>query len=449
MSKLQNLYFSLPVSLQEIAVSLYGRRLYKQRYSGIYTQLLEEIFIANDWSDSQKETYQSEKLHEIIKHCFNHVPYYQRIFAEYGFSASDFTSLNDISKLPILDKKSIIKNPDDFINRNERPFIKQNTSGSTGTPLSIYLNEKTYKLAMALLVHHEECHGVKFGEPRATFAGRMVLPATSKNPPFSRFNRAENQRLFSSYHLSQATLRQYDRELADFSPYEIIGYPSAISLLANLYIESNISPSFKPKLVVTNSETLHMNQRAAIEKAFDCPVRDYYGSAEYVMFASQKDDMKYHFNHQIGITEAIPNGDGTAELLATSLTNTVMPLLRYRIGDQIHLDESATSASVVKSADSIAGRTDDYVILPDGRKIGRLDHIFKGLTGIIEAQLIQENERKCTIALVSEKLSEQNERILRKNFEERVGPELILTFQYVDRIPKGKNGKFKSVVRKI
>jgi phenylacetate-CoA ligase len=212
----------------------------------------------------------------------------------------------------------------------------QHTSGSTGTPLALEVDEYTYKLAMALLVDHEEAHGVPFGAPRATFAGRMVQPANKLTPPFARYNRAENQMLFSSYHLNSDTFKWYANELERFSPWELIGYPSAISDLASYYLNSGTKVRYFPKAVITNSETLLEWQKENIERAFNCRVYDYYGTAEYVLFAGQEAVGQYRLNPVIGITEVL-NDDGQpaseGRLIATTLTNRAMPLLRYEIGD--------------------------------------------------------------------------------------------------------------------
>jgi hypothetical protein len=41
--------------------------------------------------------------------------------------------------------------------------------------------------------------------------------------------------------------------------------------------------------------------------------------------------------------------------------------------------------------DRVLGRTDDVFLSRDGRRIGRLDGVFKSDLGIIEAQVIQES----------------------------------------------------------
>tara|TARA_R110002096_G_scaffold299040_2_gene493495 strand:+ start:13933 stop:15306 length:1374 start_codon:yes stop_codon:yes gene_type:complete len=447
----QAIYSRSPTFLQDLLVSAYGYRLYHKRYSGpLYHELLEQVRRCRSWSPAEIEAHQSERLHQMVKHCRSNIPYYQQQFAEYGLHENDITTTEHITRLPVLEKQTLREHSPLFKRPGAKPFMLQHTSGSTGTPLALMVNEETYKLAMALLVAHEEYHGVPFGAKRATFAGRMVQPASNMTPPFARMNWAENQKLFSSYHLNSRTFPWYRAELDRYQPAELIGYPSAICDLATQYREAGVVPAFRPQAIITNSETLLAWQRAIIQEVFDCKVSDYYGTAEYVLFAGQSKDGIYRLNPLIGITELL---DQTADrkvgrLIATSLTNTAMPLLRYDLGDSAERPVLSGSRASVHQLETINGRVDDYIETPDGRKIGRIDHIFKGLNGISEAQVVQDAPDHCTIkVIIRSELPETEIDTLTHNFSERTGGMFRLTVETVASIPRGPNGKFKSVLR--
>ncbi|MBK1871740.1 phenylacetate--CoA ligase family protein [Marinobacter sp. 1-3A] len=450
---IEAIYYRSPVFLQNLLVSAYGYKLYHKRYSGpLYSEIMEKVRLSRSWNSEEIEAYQSERLHEVVKHCRLNIPYYQQQFAEHGIHENDITSTEHITRLPILEKQKLKEHSQLFTESSTKPFMLQHTSGSTGTPLTLMVNEETYKLAMALLVDHEETHGVPFGAKRATFAGRMVQPATDMTPPFARMNRAENQKLFSSYHLNSQTFPWYRAELDRFQPAELIGYPSAICDLATQYREAGVSPAFRPAAIVTNSETLLEWQRAIIEDVFGCMVSDYYGTAEYVLFAGQDKNGIYRLNPLIGITELLAQpGDSEAKrLIATTLTNTKMPLLRYDLGDTAESQSEHHSGNVVHQLKTINGRVDDYIETPDGRKIGRIDHIFKGLDGISEAQVIQNAPDHCIIKIIVQSaLSEMDREALKTNFSARTGGAFRHTVETVSSIPRGPNGKFKSVIRNI
>ncbi|NWN90425.1 phenylacetate--CoA ligase family protein [Marinobacter adhaerens] len=450
MNLIEKIYFGAPPLLQNYLISLYGYKLYKRRYTGLYNELRKEIEDIKEFSVPKIKALQEERLHQMVAHCRTQIPYYQQIFAELGLGPNDITGLQDLNKLPILNKQTILEQSHNFRPKNgAKPFMVQHTSGSTGTPLALEVDECTYKLAMALLVDHEESHGVPFGAKRATFAGRMLKPADNMKPPFSRFNRAENQRLFSSYHLNENTFTHYKKELDKFQPEELIGYPSAIYDLATHYQNSNSKPGFEPKTIITNSETLLQWQREKIESVFGCRIYDYYGTAEYVIFAGQDKAGIYKPNPLIGITEVDigPDSVDTGKLLATTLTNTQMPLLRYNLGDTATIEDKTLPTTGTPGLLSVNGRIDDYIETSDGRMIGRIDHVFKGVSGVQEAQVVQRQAGSATIRLVKDSTTRFRESILIANCKQRLGDDFIVGVEYVPKIPRSRNGKFRSVIR--
>src|SRR5690554_4275417 len=452
-SKTETLYFASPVWLQNVMVSAVGYKLYRKRYTGIYHELRELVRASREWGAEQREAYQAEQLHELIRYCRLSIPYYQKLFAEYGLGEQDFTQVSDLAKLPILDKQTIRERGDEFRAPHGKPFMIQHTSGSTGTPLALHVNERTYKLAMALLVDHEEYHGVPFGARRATFAGRMIQKPENLTPPYARFNRAENQRLYSSYHLNDQTFEHYRRDLNRFQPLEIIGYPSAISDIANHYEQAGCKPAFEPTAIITNSETLLEWQRDTIERVFKCPIFDYYGTAEYLTYSAQDSIERYRSSPIIGISEVLDNSPSQnfGRIIATSLTNYCMPLIRYDLRDTAEPDyrtcNDNPAGNVKYYLKRISGRIDDYITTPDGRLLGRLDHIFKGTTGIREGQIIQDSSDHCLIRVSLDLKADQfNEKKLISNFRERVGDNINITVEVLSEIPRGSNGKFRSVI---
>lgn len=448
-TQIEKIYFSSPIWLQNLLVSAMGYKLYLKRYTGSFHEIRELIARSRNWSKNERDSYQDEQLHDLVKHCHQHIPYYQALFADHGLHPNDITSLDDLHKIPTLKKLELQKNGASFRMAGEKPFMIQHTSGSTGTPLALHVNERTYKMAMALLVDHEEYHGIPFGARRATFAGRMLKQANDMTAPFSRFNRAENQRLYSSYHLNEKTFPAYRNDLNKFRPLEIIGYPSAITDLASQYQQANCKPDFQVKSIITNSETLLEWQRERIENIFDCKVRDYYGTAEYVTYAGQNKEGIYQTNPVIGITEIIPGDTSSCggKIVATTLTNTQMPLLRYELGDTATFPNDQTSLVRKDKLLTINGRIDDYIKTVDGRLIGRIDHIFKGFEGIQEAQVVQDSLTHCTIRMVIQIPPDQFDRAkLLENMRFRTGDSMEIDIEFLPAIPRSANGKFKSVV---
>jgi phenylacetate-CoA ligase len=89
---------------------------------------------------------------------------------------------------------------------------------------------------------------------------------------------------------------------------------------------------------------------------------------------------------------------------------------------------------------------DDLLWTTDGRRIGRLDPVFKTGLNIKEAQIVQEDLGRILLRYVpAAGYSKTDEQAITHNLKLRMG-EIDIRFEPVDRIPRGSNGKFKAVV---
>jgi phenylacetate-CoA ligase len=90
------------------------------------------------------------------------------------------------------------------------------------------------------------------------------------------------------------------------------------------------------------------------------------------------------------------------------------------------------------------------VLTPDGRLIGRLDHIFKQQYQVAEAQILQETRDAIDILLVPrEGYGDASSALLIKEARARLGSEIEIRIRTVDHIPREPNGKFRAVKSKV
>ena len=135
-------------------------------------------------------------------------------------------------------------------------------------------------------------------------------------------------------------------------------------------------------------------------------------------------------------------------MVCTGLNNLAMPLIRYRTGDRVRLREGACDCGrPFPLVEEIEGRVEDYVVTPEGYLIGRLDHLFKGVLGVREAQVVQRERSALILRVVREgAYSERSEGHIREEARKRVGPLMRVVFEYPERIERGAGGKFRFVV---
>lgn len=398
-------------------------------------------------------------IFDFLKSAMNDVPFYRSRIERHYLDDFQNEGLEEfLIQFPILEKSVIRDDPKSIISdKFYGDLISVSTSGSTGTPLKVQMDFDSRQINYAFFHKFLEAVGVSEFERSATFAGRVLVPSKQKKPPFWRFNKAMNTLLLSSYHIAEESFRGYIKALENWNPRYIDSYPSAVYELAVLLHNNNYKPTMNLKAIITSSETLFPYQREMIEEVFRCPVYDYYGCAEQSVLAFQTPSSNgdYIVPSQYCLVEVLdedyePVRPGeSGQVVCTNLFNAAAPIIRYAIGDHAVVGEYFSESRFVRRLSKVEGRVDDVIITPDGRRVGRLDPIFKGVDGISEAQIVQERLDFLKVNVVA--LNEQavNETKLREMLRERLGNDIKIEFDYMQSIPRTKSGKFRSVLSKI
>jgi phenylacetate-CoA ligase len=149
---------------------------------------------------------------------------------------------------------------------------------------------------------------------------------------------------------------------------------------------------------------------------------------------------------EVDVTEETEDTE-RGELIVTGLANDAAPFLRYRVGDVGTRAKRACPCG--RPGDSfleIDGRIEDYVATPDGRLVGRLDHIFKEQLDVAEAQILQETPDAIEIRFVPRPTWDaSSETKLLREVRSRLGSEIEVMLRSVASIPREPNGKFRAV----
>lgn len=456
---IERLYAISPLSMQNLFCSAYGWKLYRERYSQPwkmnYDYLMETQFAPAETINK----IQVVAFKKILSHAIEYVPYYRDILRITKSDFTSFDSLDMLTELPVTEKSHFRETPETFVSTyyDRDKLIKIDTSGTTGTPLTIYVSPNGRKFNYAFFARAKNWAGINNFERSITLAGRTIVPAHQENPPFWRKNIAFNNTLFSSYHISEKNIKFYVDKIREINPVFIDSYPSSIANISDYMIKNGIT-DIKVKSIITSSETLLQHHREKIEKAFACKVFDQYGSAEQAVFICQCEKGKYHLNPEYGYLEILDKNNEPVkfgelgEFVVTGFTNDAMPFIRYRIGDMgIMTDEKCSCGRNFPVIEMIAGRNDDLLITPDGKYIGRLDPIFKGMSNSIkETQIVQEKVDLIRILIVrTDKYKEEDGKHLVEELEKRMGSSITYKIEYVDEIARTSSGKFRAVICRV
>ncbi|WP_284151036.1 phenylacetate--CoA ligase family protein [Desulfofustis limnaeus] len=462
-SRLKSLYDRSPVCVQNMLLSGFSGLLDFERYGGSFSAFKRFLDESQWYPPERMKEYQERKLNELISYSYLHVPYYRRIMKERRLEPEDFRTIDDLEKLPILTKNDLKCHFRDLLSDeySMRSVKKGHTSGTTGSPLEICYSEDLIHINYALLDRQYCWAGIHFkrrGDRIAVARGNVIVPLSQKKPPFWRYNHFHNHLLLSSFHMSPDNLCFYIDELFRFKPLVLDGYPSTVFVLARYLRNQNMK--MKLDAVLTSSETLFDFQRDVIEESFQCKIFDYFGSAERVLFATECSEHEgHHLAMEYGITEVVdqdlqPIGpDCFGNLVATSLHNTAMPMIRYLTNDMSAIrSKSCSCGRGLPLMDDVTTKAEDILTLRDGRLISPsvLTHPFKPLTSIEASQVIQEDLDTICIKLVTDvDFTEQDATSLINGFKERLGESMQVRIEKVEKLERTRSGKFKWVVSKV
>ena len=176
---LNKIYFSLPVFIQNIAVSLYGLYWKKRRFGGIFKKEVELFRSRNSLSKQEWDEYQELELRKLLVHAFTNVPYYKKKYKNAGYNLEDFQTfkLKNLNKLPFLEKEELRQfGKTELLSNTRNKGDFYSSSGSTGTPTSIYYSREFHqKWSAAFEVRIREWAGVSRFTPRGMIGGRKIL----------------------------------------------------------------------------------------------------------------------------------------------------------------------------------------------------------------------------------------------------------------------------------
>lgn len=450
---LMRMYYRLPNPARTVVASAAGWYLRQWRYGSGTEALVVQALERDRWPAARWRSYQQERLSFVLSRAATRVPYYREYWAKRR-RAGERASWEYLENWPILSKDRVRDNPRAFLadDCNPRRMFAEHTSGTTGKPISLWWSRDTVRQWYALSeARSRRWYGISRKDRWAILGGRLVVPFAQRRPPFWIWNSGLNQLYMSAYHLAPDLVPLYLDALRQHQVTYLFGYSSALHALAEAALRLRRT-DLRMAVAITNAEPLLAHQRRSISEAFRCPVRETYGMAEIVTGASDCEHSTLHSWPEVGVIEVVDEDrsvePGTlGDLVSTSLLNADMPLIRYRIGDAARLSADACSCGRnLPVIEELEGRSDDLVITPDGRRVGRLDVVFKEDLPIAEAQIIQETLARIRLRYVpAPRFTPQVVDELRARLYDRLGP-MEVVFERVDHVPRSALGKFRGVV---
>lgn len=458
MQRLMSVYHRLPAPARSAAATLRGLYLRMWRFGPESERLMQEALERDNWPAERWQRWRDERLAYVLHRAATQVPYYREQWAARR-RRGDGASWELLENWPILEKDVVREHPRAFVadDCDTRRMFHEQTSGTTGKPLEIWRTRKTVEGLYAIAEARTRVwEGIPETARWARLGGQLVTPIRQRKPPFWVWNAVGRQLYMSTFHLAPDLIPSYLDALRDYRIEYLGGYTSSLAALAHEILRLGRT-DLAMRAVFTNAEPVHDDQRAVISQAFQCPVRESYGMAESVAFASECRAGRLHQWPEIGHIEVMEDGrhvgpDTSGDLVCTSLLNADMPLIRYRVGDRgrmAHEHEQCACGRRLPLLSGIDGRKNDMLMTRDGRQIFWLNPVFYGLP-VRQSQIVQQAiDRVQVLVAPAPEFSEDTGVAIVQRLRSRLGDGVDVALQVVDEVPRTAAGKLQAVVCRL
>jgi len=448
---------------EKLGKRVYGRLFANQDQNVIAHELCRHL----NWSRQEIEAYQTQRLRTLITHAYYQVPFYRQFYDAHQFCPEMFNSLDDISKVPVVQKSDLqraIREQKIISKRHHgKPYVMCETTGSTGTPTQVYfsLEEDTYKQALSLrsLMLNDITPGTKTALLwRNKPVDRMFLQSFLCGH-FMRFSVAD------TLHLSQAALHHEKlnallHQLELFSPHILRGYSQAIYLLAKHYAKQKHRFNLKIQKIIGAAEYLPPGHWDFISDVFGAEIVHLYGGTEASNIAcstkESKDMMLFEDAYHIDLLP-LPNTQetgavesSTGRVIVSNLYCEYMPLIRYDLGD---IATFGSSFLGFKTLSQVKGRSNDVITLPRARFVlaDAWYHWFK-MPWINRFRVTQQDFDHLIIDIeTNDMISSETEAhdLLLKKMSQALGSDIRIEIRLSKHLTQNQGSKWKHVISMV
>jgi len=406
-------------------------------------------------SPTELERLQWQKLHRVVHHAYERVPYYRRLFDSEGIRPDDIRSLTDLPLIPLTTREALQQVPqEDLLARGVKlaHCVERRTSGTTGRPLRIILSNKEKEAQDMVQARAMLENGLKLTDKRAVFVAPWQI--SHRKYWFQRLG------IWQKVYFSVFDdIRDQFPILEQMDPDCLAGTPAILKLIALEKLRRG-SNGIMPATIFSTADLLDRATRDLIESVFKLKVVDLYGSLEFGYMAWEcPEHVGYHVNMESVVIELLQDGQGLSsgearEVVCTGLDSYTMPLIRYRLGDLcVRSNERCPCGRGLPLMKLIAGRANDTVQLAGGRFVTpqALADSMVEFAGMIEQfRIIQEREEHISVHLVKGRaFKKETVSLVEEGLKKVLGGNVNIAIDIVAAVGRDPSGKQRGIISRV
>jgi len=197
------------------------------------------------------------------------------------------------------------------------------------------------------------------------------------------------------------------------------------------------------QFIVCSYEFVSIQHRLVLNRVFDVPVFDLYGSTETGHLLMEDNMGQMRPSLETAFLELLQaDRSGVGDLVVTTLTNAFMPLIRYRIGDLVERADTPYGTRY-----TLHGRVADAFQISRAERVTtrQVDQCLGGINGIAHYQLLQRGAGTWILRFVPDRLGPDSHQLLelQGRLSHLLQPSSPVLIQSIDAPVPESSGKFR------
>ena len=384
-------------------------------------------------------TLDRKNLDKSIKRALKNVPFYK----DYMISLDESGHI-DLQQFPIIRKKELVGKEPLLVSKKycKKLLKRAKTGGTSGVSLKLY--QSIFTILRKNVVANKGLREIGGVKKMAILRGYRPKKGKIYEQLLS------GDIIMSSYRLLPQYVDEYLNILRSNNIECIQAYPSSIIILARM-IKQKYGLAKLPKLkgIFVSSESFTDIDRNFVSSVFpNVKIVNYYGQNELVCCALRIGDEPFVFYPNFGYVEFVPTGEQTSEgneiceIVATSILNKAMSLIRYGTEDYVSIDKDGKVTNIL-------GRQSDFAV----NKLGQIlpctlltrEVSMKNVTNF---QFYQPEIGKMVFRVVVNKLfGDADKKLLEEDLKGSFGEDMECVVDVRDNIERTKAGKQRRLIQ--
>lgn len=401
-----------------------------------------------DSNDPFVNEYKEKKLQKLLNHAVETTEFYKK-----------YAEKKVLTDFPIINKDKINENYQAFISSDYEidKLYKISTSGSTGTPFSVYQDKVKRRRVNAEVIYYAEKTGYKLGQ-RLIFL-RSLSDETRKTKLHQWI---QNETLIDINHLDDKKVKEALTKINKNSKYgaTLLAYSSTYDVLKDYFLKNGFKLIKDSNItgVVNTAEMFFDETRNTMEEVFHAKGFSRYSNQENGVIGQDEEiNNVFLLNEACYITEIahlekdelVAEGD-IGRIIITDLFNYSMPLIRYDTGDVGSIIRVTNNGRTKKAISNFGGRKIDIVYDSYGNTLSPylVANSFWAFPEIKQFKFIQKTKDTYLIKIKTEKGFNETDGV-NKMFMEILGDKATITIELVDELPALSSGKRRYIINEL